>query len=403
MSFYSDNQYNPQPVYYEDLNKKEKEKKFSWKRVLGFFFKLNLTLFSFFILWFWWGTVPHPKILLRKKTNSNQILNLNLKSSFIKKSGKKKTRFKFKFMANNIIVSGAGTASANGTYTPNTANLASPARNIPLFAMAGGANFYLYDYSAGTSGAGACAWAVGPDSTNANRWYGTSTYYSSFAAALTAGPQASTYTVVAGTAPVPTVISQAAGPTGNESGPSNVSNATPQVPLPGAPTSLTAAFALAMVTGNPIAPTANLAWVAPSGGQAATSYNVHRGTTVGGENTTPLATGITGLTYTDTTPLNATTYFYVVDAVDAAGEGIASNEVGIKTATLPPTTLAVTGSNGSASLLWTGATGAINYNVKRSLSAGGTFTTIATVATTTYTDTSVTNGTTYYYEVTALD
>ena len=68
-----------------------------------------------------------------------------------------------------------------------------------------------------------------------------------------------------------------------------------------------------------------------------------------------------------------------------------------------PTNLAGVSGNGSASLTWTGVTGA-SYNLYRSLSATGTFTAVKTgIATTAYTDTGLTNGTTYYYYVTSAN
>ncbi|OPX83208.1 MAG: Amylopullulanase precursor [Pelotomaculum sp. PtaB.Bin013] len=56
------------------------------------------------------------------------------------------------------------------------------------------------------------------------------------------------------------------------------------------------------------------------------------------------------------------------------------------------------------SLTWTAVTGATSYNVKRANTAGGSYTTLATIVTeTNYSDTIITNGTTYYYVVTAVN
>ncbi|MCX8130132.1 MAG: discoidin domain-containing protein [Clostridia bacterium] len=68
-----------------------------------------------------------------------------------------------------------------------------------------------------------------------------------------------------------------------------------------------------------------------------------------------------------------------------------------------PTNLTAVGSNSKVDLSWTASTGATSYNIKRSLSASGQFTTIGTSTTTNYTDTTVTNDTTYYYVVTAVN
>ena len=55
-------------------------------------------------------------------------------------------------------------------------------------------------------------------------------------------------------------------------------------------------------------------------------------------------------------------------------------------------------------LNWWGTANATNYLVKRATTSGGPYTTIATITTNllTYTDSSVTNGVTYYYTVSAL-
>ena len=67
---------------------------------------------------------------------------------------------------------------------------------------------------------------------------------------------------------------------------------------------------------------------------------------------------------------------------------------------------AIGGNNSSLevyTLIWDAITDATSYTVKRSTTAGGPYTTIATdITETSYTDTGVTNGTTYYYVVTAI-
>jgi fibronectin type 3 domain-containing protein len=56
----------------------------------------------------------------------------------------------------------------------------------------------------------------------------------------------------------------------------------------------------------------NLSWTAVTG---AVSYNIYRGTTPGGEGSTPIATGVKGLSFTDKTVTKAITYYYRVTAV----------------------------------------------------------------------------------------
>lgn len=67
-----------------------------------------------------------------------------------------------------------------------------------------------------------------------------------------------------------------------------------------------------------------------------------------------------------------------------------------------PTGLTARGADTKVTLSWSAALGAIRYNVKRSLTAGGPYAPLASaVKGTSYTDTAVVNGTTYYYVVSA--
>ncbi len=69
-----------------------------------------------------------------------------------------------------------------------------------------------------------------------------------------------------------------------------------------------------------------------------------------------------------------------------------------------PTNLTGVAGSGQVALSWTASTGATAYNVYRGTAFDGEATTpIATVTTPSYTDTSVTNGTLYFYEVAATN
>lgn len=171
-------------------------------------------------------------------------------------------------------------------------------------------------------------------------------------------------------------------------------NATPVLPAPSVPTSLMATAGNAQVS---------LSWTATSG---ATSYHVKRSTTSGAE--TQIAAP-TSNSYTDTGLTNGTKYFYVVSAVNSGGESANSSEVSATpsaplTAPAAPTGLHATGGNAQVSLSWSASTSAASYNVKRSTTNGGPYNTaVASPTVTNYTDTTVTNGTTYYYVVSAVN
>jgi glucuronoarabinoxylan endo-1,4-beta-xylanase len=68
-----------------------------------------------------------------------------------------------------------------------------------------------------------------------------------------------------------------------------------------------------------------------------------------------------------------------------------------------PTGLSAKPGNGLAVLTWMESVGATSYNVKRTTTNGGPYALIANVVTTNYADTNLSNGTTYYYVVSALN
>ncbi len=177
-----------------------------------------------------------------------------------------------------------------------------------------------------------------------------------------------------------------------ESGNSNEASATPNIAIPSAPTSLAAVGSNGLVS---------LSWAASSG---ATSYNVYRSTVSGGPYS-PIGAP-TSASYADSSVVNGTAYFYVVTAVNSAGESGNSNQASA-TPNVPappiPTGLTAVAGNAQVSLTWSGSTSATTYNVKRSTVSGGPYATLASPATASFTDSTVTNGTTYYYVVSAVN
>jgi chitodextrinase len=165
---------------------------------------------------------------------------------------------------------------------------------------------------------------------------------------------------------------------------------------PTAPTNLTASAGDTQAT---------LSWNTSSG---ATSYNIYRSLTAGGEGATAYKTGVTTTSYTDTGLTDGTTYYYKVTAVSSAGESGQSNEASATPQLAKPaipTGLKASAGDGQVSLTWNASSGAATYNVYRSLTPGGEGTVAfkTGITATSFTDTGLTNGTTYYYKVTAVN
>jgi hypothetical protein len=150
-----------------------------------------------------------------------------------------------------------------------------------------------------------------------------------------------------------------------------------------------------------------LTWSAPStGGDPIAHYNVYRSDAQAG---TYVLIGVpTTATYTDTTVINGNTYWYQVSANNTAGEGPKSVAVSSVPSTVPGTASGLTaiGGNSKSVLNWAapadnGGSSITHYNVYRSDAQAGTYVLIGVPTTATYTDTTVINGNTYWYQVSA--
>jgi rhamnogalacturonan endolyase len=159
----------------------------------------------------------------------------------------------------------------------------------------------------------------------------------------------------------------------------------------------------------------------------ATSYNILRSTTSGG-GYVPITNGVIGAvcgsgwnnaTWVDTTAINGTPYYYVVQSINSDGASSDSAESGGVTpsASLPVSTPAAPGGltvssagHQSVSLTWNLSSGANYYTVYRSTlydNGGGSSNVLNTIVLAnnvtgnSYTDTSPTDGSIYSYSVTA--
>ena len=171
-----------------------------------------------------------------------------------------------------------------------------------------------------------------------------------------------------------------------------------------------------VIPGTPAAPTigavsqttVGLSWSAVSG---ATSYNVYSGTSA--NSLTLLASGVTADSYTATGLSPSTPYYFALAAKNSAGTSSQSTASSTTTLALTvpgaPTGLSASAGNGSVSLTWTaptsnGGSPVTGYVVWYSTTLGGELNgSHSSVTTTSATISSLTNGTTYYFEVEAAN
>ena len=137
-------------------------------------------------------------------------------------------------------------------------------------------------------------------------------------------------------------------------------------------------------------------------------YNLYRSTSASGTfakiNSVPLTTN----TYTDSSLSAGTIYYYKICALNAIGEeGSQSSAVSGYTLINVPTGLAASAYGPAITLNWTACTGTnvAGYNIYRNVTSEGTFTKVngSLVTSASYQDNGLSNKTTYYYKVTAVD
>ena len=155
-----------------------------------------------------------------------------------------------------------------------------------------------------------------------------------------------------------------------------------------------------------------LSWGAVSG---ASSYILFWKTSSGVSSSDTSIASISTNSYTHTSLSNGTTYYYKVAAVNSSGTGTLSSEVsttpaadsgGGSTSTLSaPANMTATATTGTVSLNWDAVSGATSYTLYWATSSGITSSSsaITSISTDNYTHASLSNGSTYYYKVAAID
>jgi len=147
----------------------------------------------------------------------------------------------------------------------------------------------------------------------------------------------------------------------------------------------------------------SITWNASSG---ASSYQLFRDSSSTGSFTTKVYDG-SATSYANTGLTTGTAYYYEVQATNSAGSSALSSAVSGTPLAVPatPTGLSVSiASSTSLAVSWNASASAATYQVFRDTSSTGSFSTkVYDGSLTSYTNTSLTAGTTYYYEVQATN
>ncbi len=153
-------------------------------------------------------------------------------------------------------------------------------------------------------------------------------------------------------------------------------------------------------------PQVNIKWE-PSNGTEFDRFTLYRSTVSGGPYA-QVTTGLEDASYTDTPPSSSgETYYYVVRAYKSSNPAITtgySNELIIENFLCPypePTDLVATLACPDVSLSWDGVPTASGYKLYRADASGGPYSLLELNPSNPHTDTSVVDGQTYYYVVTA--
>ena len=136
----------------------------------------------------------------------------------------------------------------------------------------------------------------------------------------------------------------------------------------------------------------------------AAQYEVYRSAT-GKANSFSIIRRTSALTYTDVNAAAGNTYYYVVRAINGSVKSAfcAAQSIQYAVASLNAPTMTLTSAaSGQPVVSWTKVNGAAQYEVYRSTN-GKNFSIIRRTAALSYTDTSAAAGTTYYYQVRAIN
>ena len=287
------------------------------------------------------------------------------------------TEYSFRYVAVNAGGSTAGTA-ANATTLPNA-----PAAPEDLVATPGDAQVDL----TWEASAGAVSYTVHYGVTEGGPYTEQESAGANTGFTHTPATNGTTYYYVV-----------TATNTGGTSAPSDEASATPQAPAPAAP----GAPIFSDITQTSVKVTA------PELPEGATSLTLQKKLASEPDSSySNVDTGLEGEEETVALLLTANTqYSFRYVAVNAGGNttGTGANITTLPNAPAAPQDLVATAGDGEVALAWEASAGTVSYSVHRSTTPGGPYTEIEDgLTTTSFNDTNVTNGTTYFYVVTAIN
>jgi subtilase family serine protease len=186
---------------------------------------------------------------------------------------------------------------------------------------------------------------------------------------------------------------------------SNELSATPQnSPIPPSSPSLTSATSSNGAV--------SLSWNAPSsnGSSPLTGYNVYVGSSPGAESATATNSSlVTSTSFTVNALTNGSTYYFVIQAVSAAGSSASSNELSARPGALPGTITSLFAHSDhkfGVDLSWSASVGVTSYILYRSSTSGAESSLVTvgcTNSTCSFVDSSTSRSVTYYYQIAGVN
>lgn len=302
------------------------------------------------------------------------------------------TSYTFRVAATNAVGTGSY-SSASSSATPVTT--AGAPTSVSATAGAGSASV-SWTAPASNGGATITDYVIQYSSNSGATW-------TTFADGTSTSASATVTGLTNGTAYIFQVAAVNSAGTGSYS---TASSAVTPITTPGAPTSVSSSNGARQAT---------ISWTAPAsnGGSVISNYAVQYSTDGGATFASQILTGSTSTSYVYTGLTASTSYIFRVAAITSVGQGSwSSNTTSLTIQDLPgaPTSVAGVDGNGQVVLSWTaptsnGGASISDYTIRYSSNSGVSWTTFSdgTSTATSATITGLTNGTSYIFQVAAVN